>query len=86
MSTTFGVSKVTTRLAGGQLSRQQVVFGFTRSDENFRNLVTGWYQQYLGRTPTAEELSTRVDRMRSGATQRTIQIELIDSPEYRLTP
>ncbi|MDZ4780852.1 MAG: DUF4214 domain-containing protein, partial [Planctomycetia bacterium] len=81
-----GLDYWTTRLSSGQLSRQQVVFGFTRSDENFRNLITGWYQQYLGRTPTAEELNTRVDRMRNGATQRTIQIELIDSPEYRLTP
>jgi len=81
-----GLDYWTTRLTSGQLSRQQVVFGFTRSDENFRNLITGWYQQYLGRNPTAEELDSRVQRMRSGATQRTIQIELIDSPEYRLTP
>lgn len=77
-----GLDYWTTRLDSNQLSRQQVVFGFTRSPENFTNLITGWYQQYLGRKPTADELSTRVLRMQDGATQRAIQIELIDTPEY----
>lgn len=81
-----GLDYWTTRLDSGQLSRQQVVFGFTRSNENFTNLINGWYQQYLGRAPSADELSTRVERMRNGATQREIQIELIDSPEYATTP
>lgn len=81
-----GLEYWTTRLQSGQLSRQQVVFGFTRSDENFRNLVNGWYQQYLGRSPTSAELDLRVNRMRNGASQRGIQIELIDSPEYASTP
>jgi hypothetical protein len=81
-----GLDYWTTRLDSGQLSRKQVVFGFTRSNENFTNLVTGWYQQYLGRTPSNDELTTRVNRMRNGATQREIQIELIDTPEYANTP
>ncbi|HEV7224159.1 MAG TPA: Ig-like domain-containing protein, partial [Pirellulales bacterium] len=65
---------------------QQVAFGFTQSDENFANLITGFYQQYLQRTPSSTELDTFVRQMRAGAAQRQIQIETIDTNEYRNTP
>ena len=35
------------------MSREQVVLGFVRSSENFRNLTTAFLQQYLNRAPAA---------------------------------
>ena len=56
--------------------------GLHSAAENFGLLVTAWYQQYLRRPPTPQELNTRIERLRQGASQRDTQIELIDSPEY----
>jgi hypothetical protein len=68
------------------MTRQQVVLGFVRSDENFRNLITGWFNQYLGRQPLSTELTNLVGRMGSGASHREVQLDIIDSDEYRNTP
>ncbi|MEX2558820.1 MAG: Ig-like domain-containing protein [Pirellulales bacterium] len=70
----------------GRMTRQQVVLGFVRSDENFRNLITGWFNQYLGRQPLSTELTNLVGRMGSGASHREVQLGIIDSDEYRNTP
>ncbi|HVX64224.1 MAG TPA: DUF4214 domain-containing protein, partial [Pirellulales bacterium] len=67
-------------------SKQQVVLRFTQSTENFENLVTGFYQEYLQRTPTSDELNNFVQQMHAGASQRDIQIEIISSDEYRNSP
>ena len=67
-------------------SLQQVAFGFTQSDENFSNLITGFYQQYLQRAPSSTEANALLQQMRAGATQRDIQIEIINTDEYRNTP
>jgi hypothetical protein len=81
-----GLQFWTTHLNNGTMTRQQVVLGFEDSPENFRNDVTGFFQQYLNRQPTADELASYVAQMEAGASQRQIQIELIDTPEYRSTP
>jgi hypothetical protein len=62
------------------------VNGFEYSQENFQNLVTGFFSLYLGRNPTASELATYVAQFEQGATDATIQIEIIDLPEYRNSP
>jgi hypothetical protein len=67
-------------------TEQQVVLGFTQSDENFKNLTDGFFQQYLQRTPDSTELSDFLQQLRAGASQRDIQIEIIDTDEYRNTP
>ena len=75
----------TDRLSQGA-DRTQVVFGFLRSDESFRNLALAWYGQYLNRRPTQEEMAGVVAAMRSGATQRDIQMQIFDTDEYRRVP
>ena len=67
-------------------TEDQVVLGFTQSDENFTNLIDGFYQQYLQRAPDSTELNNMLAQMRTGATQRDIQVEIIDTDEYRNTP
>jgi hypothetical protein len=67
-------------------TEQQVVLGFTQSDENFKNLIGGFFQQYLQRAPSSKELDDFLKQMEADASQRDIQIEIIDSDEYRNTP
>jgi hypothetical protein len=74
------------RVSSGELTREQVVLGFVRSDENFISLVDGWHRQYLGRPASAVESDDYVGQLRDGASQRTIQIQIIDTLEYRNTP
>jgi hypothetical protein len=81
-----GLSYWVQALNSRQLTEQQVVLGFLKSDESFQNLITGFYQQYLGRSPSASELANYVAQMRAGATQRSVQLSLIASDEYRNSP
>jgi hypothetical protein len=81
-----GLSYWTGNLDSGKMTQQQVVLGFVRSDENFRNLVTSFFNEYLLRNPNPTELATYVGQFRAGASQRTIQLELIGSAEYATNP
>ncbi len=81
-----GLTYWTNQLDLGLKTKQEVVLGFTQSTENFQNLVTGFYQEYLQRNPTFNELNGLVQQMAAGASQRDIQIEIIDSEEYRSSP
>ena len=67
-------------------TRPAVVLGFVRSPENFRNLVRGWHGQYLNRAPTAQEENAFVAQLLAGASQRSIQIQILDGAEYFNTP
>jgi hypothetical protein len=68
------------------MTRQQVVLGFEQSPEAFANDVTGFFQQYLNRQPTASELALYVSEMQQGASQADIQMQLIDLSEYQNNP
>ncbi len=81
-----GLKFWTTALDSNALTRQQVVLGFVRSSENFRNLTTAFIKQYLNRTPTDVELTHYVNEFLAGASQRQVELEIIDSNEYRSTP
>ncbi|HEV3022715.1 MAG TPA: DUF4214 domain-containing protein, partial [Pirellulales bacterium] len=81
-----GLTYWTGNLDDGAMTRQQVVLGFVDSTENFMNLVTGFFQQYLQRNPTPTELTTYVDEFQAGGSQRNVQIAIIDLPEYANTP
>lgn len=81
-----GLAYWTVQLDSGAMSRPQVVLGFVRSTENFHLLVRGWYSQYLGRSPSASEENAWVGQLQHGASQRSVQIQLLNSPEYRTTP
>jgi hypothetical protein len=63
-----------------------VALSFEHSNENFQNVVTGFYQQYLQRKPTNTELAAAVNTLASGGSQRDIEIGIINSNEYRNSP
>jgi hypothetical protein len=81
-----GLAYWTDKLDSEVLDRFHVILGFVQSDENFHNLVHGWYLQYLGRTPSTAEDSFYFQQLKTGTTQRAVQIELLDTVEYFQTP
>jgi hypothetical protein len=81
-----GLRYWTSSLGSGAMSRTQVVLGFVDSDENFRNLTTTFFEEYLLRQPTAGELDQYVGQFRLGASQRTIQLAIVNLPEYTNSP
>jgi hypothetical protein len=81
----YGFGYWNTLLSNG-VSRFQVVLGFINSVENSRNLVRGWYRQYLKREGTTQEVENYVNQLQNGTSQRAVQIRLIDSPEYFNAP
>jgi hypothetical protein len=83
---TQGLSYWTGNLDNGTMTRQEVVLGFVRSDENFRNLVTGYFEEYLLRDPSQAERDPYVNQFKAGSSQRDIQLAIINLPEYANTP
>ena len=81
-----GLQYWTSNLDAGTMTRQQVVLGFVRSPENFANLTTAFFQEYLLRQPSAAELNQYVGQFEAGATQSDIQVAIINLPEYANTP
>ena len=69
-----------------QMTETQVVLGFLKSDESFRNQISGFFQEYLSRNPSSSELDGYVARMQAGASARDVQLSIIASDEYRSTP
>jgi len=59
-----------------------VAKAFTHSDEYFSNLVANDYQQLLGRTPSAKEISGWVNALEQGATDEQVLAAFVSSPEY----
>ena len=58
-------------------ARSDVALGFEQSDEFRVQLVDGWFQKYLGRSPTdAEQLDT-LDALRVGFTQEKVQGDIV---------
>jgi hypothetical protein len=80
-----GLAFWASRLDSRALSRQQVVLGFVRGDESFRLLIDDWFSLYLERTPGEREVVHFLLQLHRGATQRSIQIEIINSAEYTAT-
>jgi hypothetical protein len=71
----------------GRMTLSQIVLnGFESSPEYYGNLVDGFFHEYLNHNPNDAELHEYVIQLQSGASQRDIQIELINLPEYRNTP
>jgi hypothetical protein len=55
---------------------------FTHSAEAFANLITADYQHYLGRAPTAGEVSSWVAAMQNGLRDEQVVAAFLGSPEY----
>jgi len=69
-----------------QATESQVVLGFLSSTEYYTNLVDGFFQQYLERAPSSAELAQYLSQLQAGASQRAIQIKIVDTPEYLNNP
>jgi len=59
-----------------------VALGFIGSRENRRELIDGWYQNYLNRPSDAAGLDYWFDRLAQGASQEQIQASILSSAEY----
>ncbi|MGH7137805.1 MAG: DUF4214 domain-containing protein, partial [Pirellulales bacterium] len=81
-----GLTYWTNKLDTNALGPDQVVNGFNSSPEYYQNLTIRFFQQYLGRNPSASELSSYVAMFEDGATQSEIQIHIVDSPAYATSP
>ncbi|HEV7221820.1 MAG TPA: DUF4214 domain-containing protein, partial [Pirellulales bacterium] len=81
-----GLQFWTGNLDSGAMTRPDVVLGFEQSREAFANDVTAFFQQYLNRAPSDAESATYVTQLQQGSTQRDIQVELINLPEYQSIP
>ncbi|HVX63285.1 MAG TPA: DUF4214 domain-containing protein, partial [Pirellulales bacterium] len=67
-------------------TRKHIALGFFTSLEAYQGDVTGWFQQYLQRAPTADELKQYAGEMHSGKTDRDIEQEIANLPEYGQNP
>ena len=81
-----GLDYWTNLLDSNNLGRADVVLYFQYSDENRRLLINQWHQLYLGRPATDSELDLYLTQMKSGVSQRQVQMTLIDTLEYRSSP
>jgi hypothetical protein len=62
--------------------RGAITGGFTFSHENHTNLVSGWYQRYLGRAGDPGGIAYWAGYLDRGGRDETIESGLIGSPEY----
>jgi hypothetical protein len=66
--------------------RYQIAIGFFTSAESYGQDVTGWFDEYLFRTPSDTEKTQYVNEMLAGASDRTIEQEVTNLPEYAGNP
>ncbi|HUY88004.1 MAG TPA: MBG domain-containing protein [Pirellulales bacterium] len=73
------------QLANGA-SEVDVALGFFDSTEAYQNDVTVWFNEYLGRVPSNVELTQYANEMANGKTDRDIEQEITNLPEYGQNP
>ncbi|HQU41781.1 MAG: hypothetical protein B7Z73_03420 [Planctomycetia bacterium 21-64-5] len=83
--TNFYQQQTAAGVAAGTI-RYEIALGFFDSPEAYGNDVAGWFQEYLFRAPTAAEATQYVDQMQAGASDRTIEQEITNLPEYANNP
>ncbi|HEX7376146.1 MAG TPA: Ig-like domain-containing protein, partial [Pirellulales bacterium] len=81
-----GLTYWTGLIDSGTLGLSQVVNDFNISPEYYQNLTVGFFNQYLGRAPTTDELQHYVGLFEQGASQSDLQIQIINSPAYSNSP
>jgi hypothetical protein len=54
----------------------------THGTENYTNMVTNAYRQYLGRLPDSAELTAWVSAMQHGLSDEQLEADFVSSPEY----
>ncbi|HEV3342525.1 MAG TPA: DUF4214 domain-containing protein, partial [Pirellulales bacterium] len=66
--------------------RYNIALGFFTSHEDFGNDVAGWFREYLFRNPTSSESAQYVGEMEAGKTDRQIEQEITNLPQYGAEP
>ncbi|HEX7378627.1 MAG TPA: DUF4214 domain-containing protein [Pirellulales bacterium] len=76
-------------LAAGQSAgaiQWNIALDFLDSPEAFADDVAGWFHEYLLRAPSAAESNQYSSEMVAGASDRTIEQQITNLPEYAATP
>jgi hypothetical protein len=73
----YWVSVLAQSSRGAQQARADVVLGFEQSPEYRGSLITGWYQAFDGRLPTAAELQIGLLQFASGATDEQVEAQIL---------
>lgn len=81
MPESFGLAAWTAALNRG-MSRTEVAQGIEGSLEHEADLVAGWYQTYLHRTPSPSDQGAWANLLAHGVTDEVVQASLLGSPEY----
>jgi hypothetical protein len=68
------------------VSESSVALGFFDSLESYKNDVTGWFEQYLSRAPSSAELTQYSLEMAAGLSDRAIEQQITNLPEYGQNP
>ena len=63
-----------------------MALGLFDSLEAYRNDVTAWFEEYLGRAPTGAELTQYASEMEAGQSDRDIEQQITNLPEYGQNP
>jgi hypothetical protein len=77
-----GATPLINGLANGSLSRAQVATQILDSGEYEGDLVKAWYSQFLGRVPSAGELTNWLTDLSAGAANEHVIADLVGSAEF----
>lgn len=77
-----GLATWTNLLAGGAMTRLQVVQGIRNSLEHFTQEVSAFYRTLLNRPADPQGLQDWVNRLENGMTEEQVAFDFLDSPEY----
>jgi len=83
-SATFAVTvgPSSTDVGSGIVARGIVANGLTQSPEYYGNIITGAYNQYLGRAPDPAGLAYWIAQMQGGLSDEQLEAGFIGSPEF----
>jgi hypothetical protein len=64
------------------LGQAGVASGINHTQEAYTRVVNGWFQQFLGTAPTAQQLTQYTSEMAGGATQEQVLSEILATPQF----
>lgn len=79
---TAGFSSWVNQLNAGSKTTGDVAIAFLTSDEYRTKIIVGYYQEQLGRTPSAAEVRGMYNRLVAGETQDALRVTIFASDEF----
>ena len=79
---TAGFSNWVDQLNNGSKTTGDVAIAFLTSDEYRSKIIVGYYQEQLGRSPSAAEVRTMYNRLVAGETQGSLRVTIFASDEF----